>query len=153
MDEETEMTPYAQLLSTLEKQKNYDPYADPEMNPGIVRTVAWLREKGYATIDSGDGRTGNCECDEPYPYVHIAIIDTSDLAQDAETLKVELDRLGHGPELWTSVWSTGEGDELGNPPETFPAEIQLTYSPVHKVAVLSLLALDDARLFGSSAKN
>jgi hypothetical protein len=39
------------------------------LNPGIARLVHWLRATGFDTIDSGDGRTREHDCDRPYPYV------------------------------------------------------------------------------------
>lgn len=44
-----------------------------KLNPGIRATVAWLRENGFQTCDSGDGATHEFECDLPHPYVHMVV--------------------------------------------------------------------------------
>jgi hypothetical protein len=44
---------------------------DDDINPGIIKTVLWLREHGFNTVNSGDGKTHLCECDADYPYVTI----------------------------------------------------------------------------------
>ena len=47
-------------------------YGPIPLNPGIVRTVALLREHGFETTDSGDGETHAAECDQMTGYVAIA---------------------------------------------------------------------------------
>lgn len=55
------------------------------INPGILRTVQWLRSHGFDTVDSGDGKTHLYECDLPVPYVHMKVA--------AETMVAECRRL------------------------------------------------------------
>lgn len=43
------------------------------LNPGIRSTVLKLREWGFDTVDSGDGKTHEHGCDMPCPYVHIRV--------------------------------------------------------------------------------
>lgn len=44
-----------------------------ELNPGIRKTVAYLRSLGFDTVDSGDGQTHEHECDRPHGYVTISL--------------------------------------------------------------------------------
>lgn len=50
---------------------NTPTYTSTPLNPGIVKTVEFLRTNGFITMDSGDGETHAFECDQPYPYVHM----------------------------------------------------------------------------------
>ena len=51
---------------------SYDIDGDPFMNPGIREVVRYLRDRGYITVDSGDGQTAYWpECDLTIPYVYI----------------------------------------------------------------------------------
>jgi hypothetical protein len=43
------------------------------LNPRIRHTVKTLRQWGYDTRDSGDGKTHEFGCDLPCPYVHIKV--------------------------------------------------------------------------------
>ncbi len=56
------------------------------LNPGIRYTVQKLREWGFDTRDSGDGKTHDHACDLPIPYVHISIHDPAHLHHDLRTL-------------------------------------------------------------------
>ncbi len=42
-----------------------------DINPGIVKVVTLLNERGFQTCDSGDGETHMSECDREYGYVVI----------------------------------------------------------------------------------
>jgi len=55
------------------------------VNPGIVKTVEWLRSHQFSTCDSGDGKTHDFECDQPYPYVYMEVA-AEDLAYEADRL-------------------------------------------------------------------
>lgn len=56
-----------------------------DLNPGIVKTVEWLRNHGFETCDSGDGQTHDYECDLPVPYVHM-MVDPSKLVSETDRL-------------------------------------------------------------------
>lgn len=43
------------------------------INPGVRKLVALLREHGFNTCDSGDGKTHDFACDREYPYVVCAV--------------------------------------------------------------------------------
>lgn len=66
------------------------------VDPGIVRLVTWLRERGFHTTDSGDGRTkiaqGWTEDDGVLPYPHVVIsVDPDKLVDEARRLRELLD--------------------------------------------------------------
>lgn len=50
-----------------------------EINPGIRRVVELLNANGYATCDSGDGKTRDFECDRPNGYVVVRLPTGCDL--------------------------------------------------------------------------
>ncbi len=107
------------------------------LNPGIRRTVAWLRERGFDTCDSGDGATHEHPCDRPYPYVAMRTLPVR-LVTEAHRLVAELARVG------VPVLSMGHAfDPDGRPTGV---AIQASYDPGDGVAVLDLVGLDDARL-------
>jgi hypothetical protein len=43
------------------------------INPGIARTVALINSWGFATCDSGDGKTHDHPCDREGPYVVVKL--------------------------------------------------------------------------------
>lgn len=55
------------------------------LNPGIRRTVVMLRAAGFMTMDSGDGKTHEFECDLDVPYVHIKV-EPAQLVDEAHRL-------------------------------------------------------------------
>jgi hypothetical protein len=57
-----------------------------DINPGIRKTVEWLRSHGFNTCDSGDGETHDHECDLPVPYVHMLVDDPDTLTSEANRL-------------------------------------------------------------------
>lgn len=65
------------------------------LNPGIRRVVAWLNERGFVTVDSGDGKTHEHECDRDYPYVVIRASSPMALVDECDRLLVELGPLAH----------------------------------------------------------
>lgn len=102
------------------------------LNPGIVNTVAWLQSKGLQTVDSGDGKTHDFECDRDHAYV-VMVVKPADLAAEADRLMALLRLAGievkaHGPEG-----------------TTHPA-ISASYDPGNGVAILDLMYVDDAIL-------
>jgi hypothetical protein len=60
------------------------------LNPGIRSTVLKLREWGFDTRDSGDGKTHQFECDLPIPFVHIMASSPNFVWNEMESLRVRL---------------------------------------------------------------
>ncbi len=102
-----------------------------ELNPGIVKTVALLREWGYDTCDSGDGKTHDFECDRDCAYVVMVVHNQYELVAQANILRAML---------------CDRGVDLQQQP-TMPF-LQASYCPVDHIAVLDLNGVDDAMLFG-----
>lgn len=96
-----------------------------DLNPGIVKTVEWLREQGFNTVDSGDGETHEFECDLPMPYVHMRVEDVGQMAAEAQRLERTL-RLQKGV-------NTGPCNEDGTAPC-----IEAHYNPADGYAIISL---------------
>lgn len=103
------------------------------LNPGIARTVAWLRANGFDTTDSGDGVTHLHSCDRAYPYVSMRGTEA-----DARRLAGLLRGLGIALPPSTEVW--GEGD--------IPRGVSVSYSyePVSDIGIVDLVGLADAAL-------
>lgn len=126
----------------------YDPDTDTMLNPGIIKTVKLLRELGYDTRDSGDGVTGHCECDVPYPYVHILVEERNDLIMLSLKLRNELEqRLGK--EIWKDerVYKDGDGVFTAAP------TVEASYCPIDNIATITVLGLGDADFFSGSGLN
>lgn len=100
------------------------------LNPGIRHTVKTLREWGCDTCDSGDGRTHDHACDQPFPYVHISV-HPMHLVANSITLYARLTGLGIN------------FDNAPNPqddPEGYAKHptIEASYSPVDGHAFITL---------------
>lgn len=74
---------------------NYD-----ELDPGIRRTVAYLRGLGYETTDSGDGRTKAEAIAEglalPFPHIVIRVSSSALIGYSHDLAKLMLDRVPDG---------------------------------------------------------
>lgn len=68
------------------------------LNPGIRETVAFLRQKGFNTTDSGDGVTHDFGCDRDYAYVCMTVSPADSLVAEADRLLGIL-RCRHGQKL------------------------------------------------------
>ena len=109
----------------------------PDLNPGIVRTVRWLRFHGFKTCDSGDGGTHLAECDRPYAYVSMRTTPSA-MYSETESLKELLVSIGFSPLPISHAF---------DPEGTLRAPcIQLTYDPVDGIAVIDLMGVCDALL-------
>jgi hypothetical protein len=99
-----------------------------EMDPGIRRVVRWMNEVvRIETCDSGDGvskKDMECALDVPNVAAEYTSLGTAQYA--ADRLLVELRRLGKEPE---------QGD------------IQVTYDPLNRSVLVTLMGWDDARMF------
>lgn len=108
-----------------------------DLNPGIVRTVTWLRAHGFDTRDSGDGQTHQHACDRGYAYVS-ARVDPARLIHECGRLVVLLAEAG------LEVAPIARGFE-GADGVSRPC-IQGSYDPGDGVAVIDLMGLCDAML-------
>lgn len=100
------------------------PFNADELDPGIRRTVQLLRDAGFETTDSGDGRSKG-DAGEDYPHVHMVVPRSSALD--------EADRLLQCTHQWFI--------------DPCMPTIQMTYSPLDGVCVLSLYSVCDADLY------
>ncbi len=114
------------------------------LDPGIRRTVAWLRERGFNTTDSGDGVTKltykpdsfySPEGLDAMPFPNVA------MTADALTLITDTDRLYRSLVAWGAKMEPA-GNLMDDP------SLQATYDRVSGVHTIMLLNVDDARLFG-----
>lgn len=114
-----------------------------EINPGISRTVEWLQKRGFQTVDSGDGKTHDFDCDLPYPYVHIRV-SKQRLIVTADRLKRLVEKRGvyiGEPIIASMVVGATEEDER----KPF---ISAEYNPARVWQYVTLGNVDDALLFG-----
>ena len=105
----------------------------PLLNPGIVRTVAWLNSYGFGT---SDGETHDFECDAPHPYVAI-VVQPADLISETvrlvallEAQGIEIKPIGEAPEGETPDW----------------VEIQSTFDPAGMPGIIYLAHMHDRLL-------
>lgn len=107
-----------------------------ELDPGIRLTVKRLRDNGFETTDSGDGKTkllpGSIyDPTEVFTFPHVAcVIDYEALLREATRLLHLLEDIG------IIVRPIGYGD--GNHPA-----IQASFDPSNLTAVIELLNVDD----------
>jgi hypothetical protein len=104
------------------------------LDPGIRRTVAWLRSLGFDTTDSGDGvakPTGGDECAEATPHVYMRI--------EYRMLFSSVERLMGNVEHVLGVKVVPHGHEGG-------VWLQATYDPGDGSTVMSLHGVDDSML-------
>lgn len=109
------------------------------LDPGIRRTVAWLRSHGLRTTGSGDGRTKltgaePMECALPFPHVVIAV-EPTELVSRCRQLAALLG--GRGVHL---VPQGHDGPQL-----------IASYDAADGSAILVLTDVDDALLFQPDA--
>lgn len=93
------------------------------LDPGIRDTVAWLRERGYQTTDSGDGVS---KADDPdaLPYPHVVIrVELAEMIGIANELDAVADQIPGGP--WT---------------------VEVNYRPSDRTAIVMLLGEEPPKL-------
>lgn len=100
-----------------------------DINPGIRKTVEWLREQGFDTCDSGDGATHMAECDRDHPYV-VMTVEPSRLIEETHRLRAALETLG------LEVVNMGPDPNDG-------VSIQASYDPVTAIGCIDLMGLRD----------
>lgn len=111
-----------------------DDFDASKLNPGIRRTVCWLRSLGFNTCDSGDGQTHEHDCDRGYPYVSMR----GD-PRDADRLRRVLMQAGIPVLSATEAWGEGGDQPAG-------VHISYTYDPADGVGVVDLGGLRDDML-------
>lgn len=94
------------------------------INNGILKTVSFLNENGFQTVDSGDGKTRDFECDLDIPYVHILIDNPDDLISESKRLVRLLN--DNGIEVY-------QADEDGLSPS-----VEASYNPMDGFAIISI---------------
>jgi hypothetical protein len=99
-----------------------------DLNPGIRKTVEWLRSHGFNPVDSGDGVTHECDRDEAYCVMSV---DSDKLVAEAARLCLLLESNGimvspQGPDALVSI--------------------QATYDPADGSSVIDLAGMDDGLL-------
>lgn len=103
------------------------------LNPGIRRTVALIRARGFRTCDSGDGETHEHPCDREHGYV-VVQVEPARLVEEADRLASVL---------------AGAGVRLA-PQELEPVDglshIQASYCPVERIALLDVSPIHDRQL-------
>lgn len=102
--------------------------AAEDLDPGVRRTVAWLRALGFVTTDSGDG-VSKAEAiaeGEAMEFPHVVMVSTPEaLHQDATMLLVRL-------------------QEASVDPDAF--QIEATYDPFRGSAIILLSGVNDSML-------
>lgn len=109
------------------------------VDPGIARLVAWLRERGFRTTDSGDGKTkiaqGWTEDDGVLPYSHVVMsVDPDRLIDEAKRLRALLE-VEHGVIV-----------EPTPPEPPDPPQIESLYFVTSDSAMIVLNHVDDSML-------
>jgi hypothetical protein len=102
------------------------------LDPGICRTVVLLRQYGFDTTDSGDGKSKPPEPGEVLTYPHVFMV-----VSDPRVLVAEADRL--------ALILGDHGVKIGpmGPEARMPPCIQAAYCPANKSASLMLMGVDD----------
>lgn len=93
------------------------------LNPGIRKTVEFLRSNGFDTIDSGDGETRTFDCDLGIPYVHIQV--------DPDKLVSETKRLA-------GLLKTVGVEVLAQNEEGTAPTIEGSFEPVSNLGIISM---------------
>lgn len=115
------------------KKQGFD---EESINPGVRNLVQMLRQNHFNTVDSGDGKTGDFECDRGYPYVSI-------LVENPSRLMGETYRLANLMRLCSvDLVAVGQGD-IGS---TGDVEIEASLDPVNNVGIIDLRGLNDEKL-------
>ncbi len=100
------------------------------LNPGIRHTVQQLRAWGFATVDSGDGRTHAHACDLDAPYVY-SICDPADLITETDRLRTLL--IAAGIQFADAPHAQAAPDAYAQHPT-----IEATYLPHEGIAFIHL---------------
>lgn len=115
-----------------------------DINPGILRTVQWLRERGFETCDSGDGETHMAACDRPYPYVSMKVA-PGNLIHRTMFLQKLLGLKG------ITLKSQGEAFIPLDAGGALLPCVQATFDPGDDTAIIDLMGVKDSDLFPSDS--
>jgi hypothetical protein len=119
-----------------------DAFDYEQLDPGIRRLVAWLRENGFRTTDSGDGKTkldaGFTEEDGVSAYPHVAIsVAPSKLVREANRLA-------------DLLYSVHRVLVCPTPPEpNGDPDLDAFYNVADRRAMMVLMHVDDSKLVGA----
>lgn len=114
-----------------------------KLNPGIRKTVQWLRANGFRTTDSGDGKTKEFECDRGMPYVCI-LVEPERMFTDTMRLNKLLEEKGLTPIPMNQDCSGGPFLQVNFDPSLYGQD---------GAAILDLMYVDDKLLFGGDDNN
>lgn len=112
------------------------------LDPGIRRTVAWLRDHGFDTTDSGDGvtklETGVMDPEDVLDVPHVVMVTEPDeLVTWAKRLAHELSARG------IDLVPEGRGEPT----------LSASYDPANGSSVLILYGVNDEMLFGEASES
>lgn len=127
-----------------------------KLDPGIREVVRYLRENGFNTVDSGDGKTkfesGDWDAEELLPMPHVFIASRpNELLDDAEDLVNTMKHAGIHVSSQTEAWAEII-EKYGNGPEALPdgvrpkPYIEATYDPVSGKVLIGLFYVTDDML-------
>lgn len=102
------------------------------LNPGIIKTVAWLRSQGFDTCDSGDGVTHAMEGDAEFSYVAVKS-EPYYLVRTAENIATALRNVG------IEIVQTGAEEEGG-------VSIIATFDAADRAAIVIVVGITDKML-------
>jgi hypothetical protein len=120
-----------------------------KLDPGVRLTVAWLRDQGFETTDSGDGKTKLAE----YPSISDAIQDG--LRDEPHVvIRVAPDELiAESDRLESLLMKVGVRLEE-QPPDSYVAgpHAQATYDPANRIAFIDIVNLTDELLAAQAVR-
>lgn len=107
------------------------------LDPNIRETVRWLRARGFATSDSGDGsKAGEMECAEDFPHVYIMVAPSYLVAETARLLRELTEAVDEG-----TIGSIGDAEVF----------IQGTYDPANGSGIIELIGMTDNLFSGRNS--
>ena len=107
-----------------------------DINPGIARTVQWLRAHGFATCDSGDGATHAHACDRDHAYV---VMRVDGLAIITESLRLCALLRAVSIEVVPQALAFDDGGLIA------PC-VQSSYDPADGIALIDMMGVRDSML-------
>jgi hypothetical protein len=111
-----------------------------DADPGIRRVVAWLRDEGFETTDSGDGVT---KIAQGFTPENDGVLDVAHVHMVVAPAQL----IGEADRLARLVRAKLAGVRFPNGADAIDAVIvDATYMPLEGVAVLSLFGVSDAEL-------
>ena len=105
-----------------------------QLDPGIRKTVRWLRSLGYETTDSGDGRSKDLSDTDNLDVPHVAI-----------ALPDQCKPAPFGDRIWREIqmfFDDGEAPDA--------VHVEVSYSARDQRWIVMVYGLDDAMLQGAT---